>query len=252
MPEPRAWRPFSRAFCTALLCAATAAGTLLPGVAAAEPWGMKQIPRPPGLPSPPNPWDRDQDRGRDGDWARRRDWQEQQQREARERNERESRWRREERRDDRWGRRWDHHYDRWYGPPAGRPLPRPVIVRPRYGTVVPVLPWAATVLVVGTATYWYCDGIYYRRLPADAGYQVVDEPVGSGRVVDERVYVYPRSGQSAEQQLRDEYDCHRWAVEQTSFDPTAESAWSTDDLQRRDDYRRAQSACLDGRGYTVK
>jgi hypothetical protein len=33
-------------------------------------------------------------------------------------------------------------------------------------------------------------------------------------------FVYPQKGQSAEQQKKDEYDCHSWAVKQTAFDPT--------------------------------
>ncbi len=33
-------------------------------------------------------------------------------------------------------------------------------------------------------------------------------------------YVYPQKGQSDEQQKKDEYDCHSWAVKQTGFDPT--------------------------------
>lgn len=248
---------WSRRVATALLTATVALPAVLPAPALAEPWGMKQIPKPPGLPRPPQPWDRDQDRGRNDDTARRRDWQEQQQREARERNDRAYHDRRD-RGDSGWRPGWDTRPGPWMrpGPPpvyVAPPPPRRYYPRPRYGVVVPVLPWAATVLVVGTATYWYCDGVYYRRLPADAGYQVVDEPpVGDGRIVDERLYVYPRNGQSAEQQASDEYDCHRWAADQTGFDPTSEGAWGTQDLQRRDDYRRAQTACLDGRGYTVK
>ncbi len=34
-------------------------------------------------------------------------------------------------------------------------------------------------------------------------------------------FVYPQKGQSAEQQKKDEYDCHTWAVQQTKYDPTA-------------------------------
>ena len=34
-------------------------------------------------------------------------------------------------------------------------------------------------------------------------------------------YVFPQKGQTAEQQKKDEYDCHGWAVKQTGFDPTA-------------------------------
>ncbi len=33
-------------------------------------------------------------------------------------------------------------------------------------------------------------------------------------------FVYPAKGQSAEQQKKDEYECHQWAVQQTGFDPT--------------------------------
>ena len=35
-----------------------------------------------------------------------------------------------------------------------------------------------------------------------------------------QAYVYPSKGQSAEQQKRDEYECHQWARQQTGFDPT--------------------------------
>jgi hypothetical protein len=37
-------------------------------------------------------------------------------------------------------------------------------------------------------------------------------------------FVYPQKGQSAEQQKKDEYECHSWAVKQTGFDPTAAQA----------------------------
>ena len=33
-------------------------------------------------------------------------------------------------------------------------------------------------------------------------------------------YIYPSKGQSPEQQNRDRYECHTWAVQQTGFDPT--------------------------------
>jgi hypothetical protein len=35
-----------------------------------------------------------------------------------------------------------------------------------------------------------------------------------------KVYFYPTQEQSPEQQDRDRYDCHVWAVKQTGFDPT--------------------------------
>jgi hypothetical protein len=33
-------------------------------------------------------------------------------------------------------------------------------------------------------------------------------------------FVYPAKGQSPEQQKKDDYECHQWAVQQTGFDPT--------------------------------
>jgi Glycine zipper len=42
------------------------------------------------------------------------------------------------------------------------------------------------------------------------------EPAPSTQVV-----FYPAAGQSAEQQDRDRYECYRWSVQQTGFDPAA-------------------------------
>ena len=37
-------------------------------------------------------------------------------------------------------------------------------------------------------------------------------------------YVYPAKGQSPEQQKKDEYECHTWAVKQTGYDPAKPQA----------------------------
>jgi hypothetical protein len=71
----------------------------------------------------------------------------------------------------------------------------------------------------------------------------------------ERVFVYPRQGQSEELQAKDRYECHSWAVGQTHFDPTQPSAGNMPAATRNQmfvDYQRAQGACLDARGYTMK
>jgi hypothetical protein len=74
----------------------------------------------------------------------------------------------------------------------------------------------------------------------------------------ERIFVYPRQGQSVELQAKDRYECHSWAMSQTWREPrkVTMEEWtliirSLPEVQRAD-YRRAESACLDGRGYTVK
>ena len=61
---------------------------------------------------------------------------------------------------------------------------------------------------------------------------------------------YPKNGQSQEQQGTDRYQCHRWSVDKTGFDPTQVASAPAPD--KRADYIRAQAACLEGRGYSVK
>jgi hypothetical protein len=70
----------------------------------------------------------------------------------------------------------------------------------------------------------------------------------------EKIFVYPRLGQSEELQAKDRYECHSWAVSQTHYNPTQPiSGLPEAQLNKMyADYRRAEDACLDGRGYTVK
>jgi hypothetical protein len=131
------------------------------------------------------------------------------------------------------------------------------VVRPHVGVIVSDVPrFAAAVTIAGIA-YLVANDVYYRRREV-GGYEVVAPPMQAApRAVAEpapRVYVYPRMNQSAEQQATDEYECHRWAVTQTGFDPSGAALGQADagDMARRGDYLRAQSACLDGRGYTVR
>jgi hypothetical protein len=121
-------------------------------------------------------------------------------------------------------------------------------------------PWA----VIGGAAVWapyYYDTYYYS--PYYEPSLVVDQEQPSVAVqpapsvspsMAERIFIYPRNGQSEELQAKDRYECHRWGVSQTGYDPTQ----PTSGMQRaqlnqmRADYKRAMSACLDGRGYTMK
>jgi len=47
---------------------------------------------------------------------------------------------------------------------------------------------------------------------------VEQTPVGPPNTT---VYLYPTRNQSSEQQDRDKYECHNWAVQQSGFDPSA-------------------------------
>ncbi len=56
-------------------------------------------------------------------------------------------------------------------------------------------------------------------------------------------------GQGPDQQGRDRYECHRWAVGESGFDPAG--ATYAPAAEVANGYRRAMAACLSGRGYSV-
>ncbi len=47
---------------------------------------------------------------------------------------------------------------------------------------------------------------------------------GTGVLAQSGLYVYPQKGQSKDQQDRDEYECYRWAKQNSGVDPSAPSA----------------------------
>ena len=105
--------------------------------------------------------------------------------------------------------------------------------------------------------YYYADNTYYLWNDGEAQYQVVPPPanaedadVAQAPAAAADLYVYPNAGQGTEQQSTDRYECHRWAVDQTGFDPTRGNGGVAPEAY--DAYRRAESACLQGRGYTVR
>ncbi len=145
----------------------------------------------------------------------------------------------------------------WYRPQG----PRFVIAAPPIGLFAPFLPpYYATIWVSGRP-YYYANDVYY--VNRGDGYVVVDPPQGdvsqtpppaSSVPSIDQLFIYPRQNQTQEQQAADRYECHSWAVNQTGFDPTQSPGVIPEDqkVQKRADYQRAMSACLDGRGYTVK
>ena len=142
----------------------------------------------------------------------------------------------------------------WYRPYG----PRWVVIEPPLGVYVSFLPPYYTTLWYSGLPYYYANGGYYTYQDERRAYEVVDPPSDAQAVIEtppvEEIYTYPRNGQSDEQQATDRYDCHRWAANQTSFDPTrpVDDVPAPETSARRSEYFRAISACLEGRGYSVK
>jgi hypothetical protein len=113
-------------------------------------------------------------------------------------------------------------------------------------------PWAVIGGAAVLAPYYYAPyySPYYYAPPP-----VYVQPAPSvPPLTAENIFIYPRKGQSEELQAKDRYECHRWAVSQTGYDPTQPPAGvpAAQMSQKRADYQRAMGACLDGRGYTMK
>jgi len=120
------------------------------------------------------------------------------------------------------------------------------------------LPLYYQTLWIGGYPYYYANGTYYA--PTAGGYAIVDppkeavnqeSPPGASAPSEDKLFIYPRKGQNDQQQAEDRYQCHRWAVDQTGYDPTKVSGGAPS-VQKRGDYQRAMTACLDARGYTAR
>ncbi len=128
------------------------------------------------------------------------------------------------------------------------------------GLFVPVLPPYFTTIWWGGVPYYYANDTYYIWDDSHREYEVVDPPSGieSGGSTQappsDQLFVYPKSEQSSEQQAKDRYECHRWAMDQSGFDPTQSGGGVPPQqaVEKRNNYFRAEASCLEGRGYTVR
>jgi hypothetical protein len=152
------------------------------------------------------------------------------------------------------GRSYFFHGGVWYEPRG----PRFVVVRPPVGLVISVLPSFYTTLWFGGVPYYYADDVYYLWRPDMHGYVVVDPPADEDQAppasARDDLFIYPKNGQSPDQQAADRYECHAWARGQTGFDPTEDRGGvpAGETGARRSDYLRAMTACLEARGYSVR
>jgi len=146
----------------------------------------------------------------------------------------------------------------WYAPRG----PGFVVVRPPPGIIISVLPPYYSTVWFGGNPYYYADNVYYTWQPDQNGYAVVDPPSDADQPAvppagptggGDDLIVYPKDGQSKDQQAADQFECHSWARGQTGFDPTLSGGGvQPGDVDRsRSNYNRAMSACLQGRGYQV-
>ena len=139
-----------------------------------------------------------------------------------------------------------------------------VVIGAPVGAFVPVLPPYYTTVYFGGVPYYYANDTYYTWSSSNNQYEVVDAPGDPNAASTDApppppsqngdVFVYPKNGQSDEQQSRDKYECHKWAQGESGFDPTQPNGGVSpgEASSKRAAYQRAIGACLEGRGYSVK
>ena len=157
----------------------------------------------------------------------------------------------------------------WYAPRG----PGWVVVGPPVGFYVPILPPVYTTVYFGGVPYYYANDAYYQWVPDQNQYEVVAPPgdesaaqldapppppgPGPGQAaprIGGDLFIYPKNGQSEQQQSTDKYECHKWANQQSGFDPTLSGGGVPPEQNgpAHAAYNRAMVACLEGRGYSVK
>jgi len=65
-----------------------------------------------------------------------------------------------------------------------------------------------------------------------------------------RLFIYPKQGQTADQQAKDRAECQASASEKSGYDPNAPA--SANSRAVSGNYARALAACLEARGYSVR
>ena len=130
-----------------------------------------------------------------------------------------------------------------------------------YGLFFDTLPLSYSTLWWAGSPYYYANDNYYQWNGAASLYETVRPPVGLTRQVattqateNGDLFAYPKNGQANEQQATDRIECQRWAADQTGINSSKGNGAATTAASptKRRDYLRAQSACLEGRGYSVE
>ena len=113
----------------------------------------------------------------------------------------------------------------------------------------------------GGSPYYYANDNYYQWNPSVSQYETVRPPpklaseVATGQAPENfSLFAYPKNGQTTTQQDTDRIECQNWATGQieTESPPANSTATVTVPPAKRPEYLRAQSACLEGRGYSVQ
>jgi hypothetical protein len=130
-----------------------------------------------------------------------------------------------------------------------------------YGLFFDALPLYYSTYWWGGSPYYYANDNFYQWNRSVGQYETVRPPqnltsqVATTQALENvSLFAYPKNGQTSAQQATDRIECQRWATGQTGIDssPAGSTVPLAASSVRRQDYLRAESACLEGRGYSVQ
>ena len=141
--------------------------------------------------------------------------------------------------------------------PMPAPIPSPVVVQGPPVAPVPVSPQAPVAPPVQLAAQIpLATAATAAPALAVSGVTPPVSTLGAATAAQPAVWAAaaPMKGQSADEQARDRYACYQFAAAQTGFDPLRASGGVSPDqtAERKAAYERAQAACFEGRGYSVR
>lgn len=110
--------------------------------------------------------------------------------------------------------------------------------------------------------YYYANGDYYVWNGDQGEYEQVQPPPqiaqqgpGQARAAGNSLFVYPKNGQTAQQQASDESQCSSWASSQSGYTPAPTGSAADEEgggaQTTQQNYLQAEAACLQGRGYSL-
>ena len=124
------------------------------------------------------------------------------------------------------------------------------------GLFVATLPYYYSTYYWNGYPYYYADGYYYRYDDSVRQYERVTLPTATTTQAappSAELFAYPKNGQSEAQQAQDKAECRDWAGRQeSSSSAPADAQPVAQQPLSQADALRAQTACLEGRGYTVR
>jgi len=130
-----------------------------------------------------------------------------------------------------------------------------------YGLFFDALPLYYSTYWWEGSPYYYSNDNFYRWNGSVGQFETVRPPGDlANQVATTQAFesvsliAYPKNAQGSAQQATDRIECQRWATSQTGVDssPAGSTVPVAATFARRQDYLRAESACLTGRGYSVQ